>query len=268
MVNYGLIEGQRKDDYLAGVLPFEERNPSGDWTPYLPLGEWQRNNFVDTMACVTFSALNAVEVQYKFLTGLERNFSDRYTARMSGTTSEGNWLFRVADSIRRDGLVDESIWPSPQNFTWDTYYTTPPIEVINKARTFLDDFVVQYEWVDVTRESLEKHLKHAPIQVTVPGHAVLNFLCLADVQKYFDSYEPFIKERKEPFVSAMKIVLTKKHQTMTQKEVIDLYKLAFYREPTTSADPNNPGEREYWTGRTLQEFLDTAKKDRAAFLLQ
>ena len=53
---------------------------------------------------------------------------------------------------------------------------------------------------------------------------------------------------------------------MTQKEVIDLYKLAFYREPTTSADPNNPGEREYWTGRTLSEFLATAIRDRAAFL--
>jgi hypothetical protein len=259
MVNYGLIEGQRKDDYLGGTLPYEVRLESGDWTPYLPKGEWQYKNGVDTMACVTFSALNAIETQYKFLTGTERNFSDRFTARMSGTTSEGNYLFRVTDSIRRDGLVDESVWPSPENFTWETYYTTPPIEVINQARTFLDDFVVQYEWIDVTRDSLIHHLKHSPIQVTIPGHAILNFYTTADVQKYFDSYEPFIKERTEPFVSAMKIVLTRKITLMTKDEVRNLYRLAFYREPTEE-------ESNYWTGKALADFLKTAIADRSQFL--
>lgn len=136
-MNYGLLTGKRQNDYLGGTLPYEVRNESGDWTAYLPLGEWQANSHVDTMACVTFSALNSIETQYKFLTGQDRNFSDRFTARMSGTTSQGNWLFRVADSIRRDGLVDEAAWPSPADFTWDSYYATPPIEIINQASIFL-----------------------------------------------------------------------------------------------------------------------------------
>lgn len=261
MVNYGLIEGSRQEDFVAGTLPYEVRNESGDWTQYLPVGEWQRNNFVDTMACVTFSALNSIETQYKFLTGQERNFSDRYTARMSGTTPEGNWLFRVADSIRRDGIIDESLWPAPQNFTWETYYSTPPIEIVDKARSFLADFMVQYEWIDVTKESLLYHLKHAPIQVTIPGHAILNFFRNEDVQKYFDSYAPFIKDRTEPFLSAMKLVLTRKATHMTQEEVIDEYRFAFYRLP-------DAGELAYWTGKPLKDFLKTAISDRAAFLSQ
>lgn len=256
--NSGLIEGQRKDDFLGGTIPYEVRLESGDWTPYLPPEEWQKNKVIDTMACVTFSALNSVETQYKFLMGKDRNFSDRFTARMSGTTTDGNWLFRVADSMRRDGLVEENDWPFPQNYTWDEYYATPPIEIVNKARTFLNDFVIQYEWVDVTRESLEKHLKHAPIQVTIPGHAVLNFWRKEDVQKYFDSYEPFIKERKEPFVSAMKIVLTRKN-LMTKEEVEIWYEILDINDPDGSG-------RAYWVGKPSLAFAKEFAKNKAAAL--
>ena len=257
-INYGLIEGKRQDDWLGGTIPYEERNPAGDWTPYLPPGEWQKGS-IDTMACVTFSALNSIETQYKFLTGQSRNFADRYLARMSGTTQQGNWLFRVADSIRRDGLVDEAEWPAPDNFTWDSYYTTPPMAVVDKGRAFLKEWVVQYEWIDVTQESLLRHLKHAPIQVTIPGHAVLNFYKTSDVQKYFDSYSPFVKERTEPFLSAMKIVLSRKG--MSESEVKKQYKLSFYRLPTAE-------ELTFWVGKPLEQFLTTAIADRAQFLLQ
>jgi hypothetical protein len=123
MINHGVIEGQRDTDYVGGTLPYEIRNPSGDWTPYLPPGEWQGNHIVDTKACVTFSALNSLEVQYKFLTGKERNFSDRFIATLSGTTPQGNHLYKVGDAIRKEGLVDESVWPTPENYSWDSYYS-------------------------------------------------------------------------------------------------------------------------------------------------
>ena len=47
---------------------------------------------------------------------------------------------------------------------------------------------------------------------------------------------------------------------MTQEEVKKLYRLAFYRDP-------DAGELAYWTGKPLVEFLNTAIKDRANFLL-
>lgn len=258
MQNFGVIEGKRDTDFVAGTLPYEERNPSGDWTSYLPPGEWQKGT-VDTMACVTFSALNSIETQHKFLTGQERNFSDRFTARLSGTTPDGNYLWRVADCIRKDGLVDESDWPAPENFTWETYYQAPPIEVINKARLFLNEWVVQYEWIDFTKESLIKHLKHAPIQVVLPGHAVLGFFRNEDVLKYFDSYVPFIKERTELVSSALKIVLTRKG--MTEQTVKNLYLAAFNRLPDSE-------ELAYWEGKDASLFARTVVKERAKFLTE
>ena len=51
------------------------------------------------------------------------------------------------------------------------------------------------------------------------------------------------------------------HHTMTEKEVQDLYRLAFYRLPDAE-------ELSYWTGRLLSDFLKTAIADRAAFLSQ
>ena len=212
--NTGIILGNRITDWKAGAISgivYKEENSSGDWTPYLPNEEWQwwPNGF-DSLACVTFSALNILETLYFFKAGIKRNFSDRFTAFMSGTTPQGNWQWKVGDSIRKDGLVDESLWPMIENPAWDTYYIPPPIEVINEAKKFLNSWQVNYEFIDFTKESLIKHLKQSPIQVVFPNHAVMLFATTEKVYKFFDSYSPFIKERSEGFVSAMKLILTKK----------------------------------------------------------
>ena len=256
-MNYGVIEGKRETDYLGGTLPYEVRT-NGDWTPYLPSGETQTNSKIDYMSCVTYSALNSIEAQYRFLTGKEINLSDRFTAKMSGTTPQGNYLYAVADSIRKDGVVPEEEWPTNISYTWEQHYADIPQSVKDKAKEFLKDWEVTYEWIDFDRMEIMKHLKHAPIQVTIPGHAVLCFYTEEQVSKYFDSYAPYIKERTLPFVSAMKIVLNKK---MTKDEVTKLYKLAFYRLPDAE-------ELAYWTGKSLDTFLSTAIADRAKFLSQ
>ena len=234
MKNYGVILGQRDNDYVGGTLPYIEENPLGDWTPYLPLGEWQRIDNVDLMACVTFSALNVLETLYYFKTGVRRNFSDRFTAKMSNTTPQGNYLYLVADSIRKDGLVDETDWPAPDDTTWDSYYLDIPQVVKDVAKDFLKDWMIQYEFIDVTRESLLKHIKQSPIQVVIPGHAIMNFFTNDDIYKYFDSYEPFIKERTDGFITALKYVMTK-NMTINEQELALLYKTVFGRDPDVDA---------------------------------
>lgn len=257
-MNDGVILGQRFTDWAGGTIPYKVLNKSGDWTSCVPPGEWQLLNGTDVMACVTFSALNIIETLYFFHTGQRVNFSDRFTARMSGTTTDGNYLWKVGDSIRKDGLVEELDWPAPTDMSWASYYATPPIEVINKAKTFLTQWTINYEFVDFTKESLMYHLKQSPLQVIIPGHAVELIYSNEQLNKYFDSYEPFIKERTDGFVSALKYVMTPK--TMTSDEVKKIYCLAFYRLP-------DAGELAYWTGKPLVDFLNTAIKDRANFLL-
>lgn len=257
-MNYGIIEGKRDTDWLAGTLPYEVRNPSGDWTAYLPPGEWQRVQNTDFMACVTFSALNVLETQYKFF-GKTINFSDRFTAKVSGTTPQGNYLWAVADSIRNVGVVTEDQWPVPPNPTWDSYYSPIPQSVYDAAiRPNM-----RYESLPqpFTRDDLKYHLKHCPLQVTTPGHAIELFVSEHDVDRYFDSYSPFKKEYTSPFVSAMKLVYYDSitETPMTESEVVKMYVLAFYREPDAT-------EKAYWIGKPLGVFLSTAIKDRAAFL--
>src|SRR5688572_10162418 len=113
--NHGVRPGKRPTDFVAGTLPFEERNPSGNWRQFLPPGEWQRVNSVDLMACVTFSLLNAIETQELQQTRSQINYSDRWIAMMSETTPDGNWLYKVADTVRKYGLVREESWPCPAN---------------------------------------------------------------------------------------------------------------------------------------------------------
>jgi len=203
--NQGVILGQRETDYVGGTLPYQVRLESGDWRPFKPLNEKQRPNAVDVMACVTFSGLNSLEFQNIQQGNQEINFSDRFTAKDSGTTTQGNYLYKVADSLR-EGVVLESEYPAPDNFTWDSYYSTIPNDVYVKRKKY----GVQYEWIN--KSDLAYHLKHAPIQIiitnTSPNHAVLAVYKEGDTVYYFDSYDPFIKtiNINDIYPSALKIV--------------------------------------------------------------
>ena len=216
-IEHGVKEGKRPEDYVAGEFSFiglEDRNPSGDWTPYLPTKEFQKGK-EDSMSCVSFSAINSIEMQEKFLTGEENNYSDRWLAIMSDTTSDGNYLWKVADTIRRYGLVKESSFPAPPNFTFVAYHAKPEpslqAELLKEGQEWLKKWNLQYEWVPGGKEVLMKNMKQAPLQITKPGHAIVDFFCEEDIINYFDTYNPF--KKKLPYSnlqSALKLFLTKK----------------------------------------------------------
>src|SRR3990167_3503637 len=204
-MNDGVILGKKEGDWVGGTIPYEVRNPSGNWDASLPPGEWQKFNSFESMACVSFSALNSIETQLKHLQGWTPNFSDRFIAKMSGTTPQGNHLWKVADTIRLEGLVLESDWPTPSQFDWNTYYAEIPETV--KAKAIKYD--VAYEWLtSIEKDYILKELKHAPIQIVVNNgtHAV-ELYNEADVHQYFDSYEPFRKSTSE-YAWPLKIVVT------------------------------------------------------------
>ncbi len=220
-----VIEGSgTKQLWIAGQIPYEVVLPSGDWRPYLPVGEKQRPNLVDVMACVTFSNLSSLEIQNIQKTGIEINYEDRFTAKMSGTTPEGNYLDRVADSVRLDGVVYQGTWPPPANFTWDSYYTPIPQEIKNKALKLN----MAYEAIPVDKQSLLYHLKQCPIQVTIPAphpnHAVVLVHIQGDTAYYFDSYSPFLKQIEVSKISyALKLVLIKTMFTIKKVKVNGAY---------------------------------------------
>lgn len=218
-INHGVLLGQRPQDYMAGAFTFvsyEIRNPSGQWQPSLPIGERQRLGF-ETMACVSFSACNSCETQVKYQTGIEENYSDRWIAKMSGTTAEGNYLYKVGDTIRKYGMVKESSYPTDKNMNWATYYQDIPpaklAELIAEGKEWLKKWDVKTEFIEPTKAEMLKHIKHAPLQIIKPGHAILNFFNEAEIVHYFDTYEPYQKTINYASVqAAYKYVLTPMEQ--------------------------------------------------------
>lgn len=221
MENHGIILGQRPQDWMAGAFTFisyEERNPSGDWTPYLVTKEKQYGK-QDSMSCVSFSACSSIEIQQKFLTGQEVNYSDRWIAKRSGTTVHGNWMYVVGDAIRRDGLVREEHYPAPPNYTFNEYHAEIPELLLpalkKEGQEWLSQWDVKTEFVPATKESILKHVKHAPLQLATLTHAIV-FAVAADEDgvTVFDTYphsgDYLFKLPYSQIEAAYKYVLTPK----------------------------------------------------------
>ena len=220
--NLGVINGDySKLTYVGGSIPYEIRNPSGDWTPHLPVGEKQAGK-EDWFDCVSRSLTNSVEIQEKFLTGTESNYCDRELAKETGTTRQGNYLDKVAEYARTTGLGQQTTYPDSGG-TFDEQYQVIPAEIKAKLNAeksdWLNKWEIKYEKVGFDKPSLQYHLKHAPLQVVIPGHAVVNILSLKDVDTIFDSYLPHVKNVPSVYypgsiIYALKIVLYKKEQAL------------------------------------------------------
>jgi hypothetical protein len=160
------------------------------------------------------------------------NCSDRFTAYMSETTHNGNYMYKAWDSIRKDGLLPEADWTYPVDqdnpvFNWDEYYKDPGIDRRVKAKLVLDILDIKYEWlwqgtIEMTKTFIEQaklHLQQAPIHIAAPvcppwattkvihpcgttqaGHAttIYNIECISNtdelISEIFDDYDHY-----EPF---------------------------------------------------------------------
>lgn len=207
--NTGLIIEVRPLDFYVGAASAAVRTPllvDGQYDTHLPDEEtqfkWNPQGGLDTFACVTFSALDCLETifttyidlklfstaQMNFLrnegyidknTG-KVNFSDRYTAKLSGTTLSGNTFGNVGDSIRKlHGLIPELDWPWPAEFNqqmyhdeaWNLYYKPIPPELIAKGLRFLQMFSINYEYIvlqGVTADpkaAIRAALPYGPVQI-------------------------------------------------------------------------------------------------------
>lgn len=173
-MNYGLIEQKEvavKDWRFGGLSGAVKTvlKADGQYTDYLPDKEYQAGLYFDSLGCVSFSALNCLET-INNIKGIKSNYSDRFTARMSGTTKKGNTFKNVAESIRKAGVLDEGLWPFPRTqrtpiFDWPDFYVNVPDELKMIALNWTTCHDVDWEWVDTTL--LKDALVYGPVQVGV-----------------------------------------------------------------------------------------------------
>lgn len=169
--NYGFLEAPPQGiDYLLGTIDKPILMESGQWDEFLPFYEPQssKSPYFDTYACVTFSALNCLEVLHNYFNNEIINYSDRLTAKLSGTIpGVGNYFRSVAESIRKDGVVLEPIYPFIANK--NEYYQTVPSDV----RIQIFKINMGWEWIRYNdyltdrKERLIEGLQYGPLQISV-----------------------------------------------------------------------------------------------------
>lgn len=230
--NHGVLEGRQPGGRVAGELPYVVRIPNGDWSNVMTTFDTQASSGGDRMNCVTESHQHSIERQMMFDIAhglmpqphqdfLRRNgyfdangnikFSKKFNAIRNGTTIVGNWLYIVGDDAELDsGLIPEGMFPSETNEIFDAFYDKRQVtqKMINLGREFLQWFALPWEWIGSDIPTLMFHLKQAPIQVVIPGHAILEILNKNTLMNYLDSYPPYIKEvLQNKITDALKVVV-------------------------------------------------------------
>lgn len=215
LINYGLLVEEGLPNrvwYFGGVsgIELEVLQQNHQWRSFIPDYEAQSNKQFDTSACVTYSALNCIETLLKRKYDQKINFSDRYTAVLSGTKpGVGNYFSNVAESLRRlHGAVDEVSCPFLSTMTTDDYYAPISQVLQEEGHNFSKEFTIQYEYVPDDAESLWDALQFSPVQVAFSAygnevggviqrtesngnHAVM--LYGGEYGKYFEIYDHYTK---------------------------------------------------------------------------
>jgi hypothetical protein len=216
-------------------------NSTLDWQQYYSKGEWQLGLYFDSMACVSFSANKVVEaiMNYQIAKGIMSqesfawlsdngylthglvNLSDRFLAKVSGTTRQGNSGDKVANALRHSGAVPEAVWPFPREqrtpvFDWNDFYSEIPQKVINLGLEFVKRFNIQYEFVNTSgNKDMKESLVYAPLQAYVHAwekpvngiyqrsalginHSISVFKPEWFIRDHYEDYEPDFDKQLAP----------------------------------------------------------------------
>jgi len=202
------------DDYVFGAekLPTDILQSDGNWEDFLPIGEEQEKNGLETMNCTSYGTINALETLYNRLYGLKIDKSERYVGVVAETTPQGNTPQNVIQAIRHSGLIDEKDLPFDKTInTWEDYYSPLPMtkKYLKMGEKFLKEFEISHEWLNpITPKSLIKALQCSPLGVSVyawelgqdglyikpEGEMDNHWVCLYGFEegnywKIFDSYD-------------------------------------------------------------------------------
>ena len=180
MKNYGFIPDKidLEKDYILGGLrsaPFEILVPSGQWLDFLPEGEKQNRQGVETFSCVSFGTLNLIEILLRRKFQELKNYSERFTAIVSNTGTTGNSPQAVAESVRKLGVVEDYKLPFVDGMSYELFFSPKPmsVEFLIDGKNWLEKFEVRHEFlfdsgdIKTKQAKLIEGLKSGPLGVSV-----------------------------------------------------------------------------------------------------
>lgn len=177
------------DWYAGGNSPINRRTllPGGDWSDIKIPNEIQVINYgsnkqYESLLCVSFNGttdaieyviarqieLNLIpEEKLEWLSdngyfeGDYVNFNERFPGALGGTTSKGASVYKVADAIRKFGLIPQKMFPFADNFfdNIDTKFITK--KMYDLGTEFLKRFSINFEWVN--SQDTAEFMKYSPL---------------------------------------------------------------------------------------------------------
>lgn len=215
-ISYGYIPDKQESHHYyfgSGQIGGQILQIDGQWDLYLPSDEFQNLGW-ETYDCTAFGTTNALETLIKRKFGIDTNRSDRALGNMAGTGEAGNSPHTVAETLRKQGTVDETTWPFGGN-NIEEYYSPKPLpdNVLKEAKEWLAQYSFNHDWVfqqgtdlETKKVLIKKALQYSPLGVSVfawyqnnglyirPGGALDNHWVCAygyvdEGLKIFDSYD-------------------------------------------------------------------------------
>lgn len=154
-----LVAGSKR---RLGSVPITD----GHWAQWLPAPKDQQINGVEPNDCVSHGTLKAVEILLAQELGEQKDYSERFLAKMTGTDTQlGNDPNTVAQFLKNKGCVLESEWPTTTAITsFAGFYSDIPIPVQDLAQIFVDEFAFGHEWLyDTSAYAIMDALKYSPL---------------------------------------------------------------------------------------------------------
>jgi hypothetical protein len=160
---------------------------SGDWLPYVPVPGLSQvwnvlnsNQVLQTDGCVSYSTIDSVITQVRQQLGIQIEFSRRFMAWVSKTTTVGNSVVNVFNAFLKYGPVLETSWPQNDSMTWDEFYADPTPEQLAalyaEGQQWLKVLNPQLPQYDIPPSELTSYLQKAPVIAFIPSvnpdHAV------------------------------------------------------------------------------------------------
>ena len=229
----GIVDAPLRDtDFVIGAtspIEYKERT-DGNWSPFAWSQEKQwcikNGKYQDNLGCTGNALVTSIETQIYYFTGKKIHISRRWINKMAGTNQGqyqgiGNTVIAPVDFVRKNGFVLEEDYPTPAEWTVQEYYADIPKDLNdsllakarkNKVKYGLaaseDDDCLKYEYLQISDPNIDKHLKHAPILASIPGHQTCAIFSPDQYTIYRDSYEPWNKTYASiSFLRLLKVII-------------------------------------------------------------
>jgi len=162
---YGFIEPIIEEDHYVlggGFVPKVNLKPELGWGSKNILKERQNLRF-ETWNCTGFDTLQCLERLEYVIIGKEVNYSDRWLGIVAGTGIGGNDPHKVAEAIRKHGLIPEQMLPWSEDLkNVNEYYSFKGADEDKcraEGKRWLETHKFLHEWVFKGSHSLEERAK-------------------------------------------------------------------------------------------------------------